>query len=97
MFFPGHCETDVDLSAKPSALIHMERYPGAAPPDILDDIPVYQNWDDPKDQEAYLKFPDIATAFRASEILALGRMFRGLIDALGEIEVLNLEISANSD
>ena len=97
MFFPRHCETDVDLSTKPSALIHMESYPGAAPTDILDDIPVYQNWDDPKDREAYLKFPDIATAFRASEILALGRMFRGLIDALGEIEVLNLEISANSD
>ena len=44
-----------------------------------------------------MKFPDIATAYRASEILALGRMFRGLIDALGEIEVLNFEISANSD
>ncbi len=97
MFFPGYCETDVDLSTKPSALIHMERYPGAAPPDILDDIPVYQNWDNPKDREAYLKIPDIATAFRASEIMALGRTFKGLIDALGEIEVLNLEIGANSD
>ena len=75
----------------------MESYPGAAPPDILDDIPVYQNWDNPKDREAYLKIPDIATAFRASEIMALGRTFKWLIDALGEIEVLNLEIGANSD
>ena len=97
MLFPGHCETDVYLSTKPSALIHMESYPGAAPPDILDDIPVYQNWDNPKDREAYLKIPDIATAFRALEIMALGRTFKGLIDALGEIEVLNLEIGANSD
>ena len=97
MFFPGHCKTDVYLSTKPSALIHMESYPGSAPPDILDDIPVYQNWDNPKDREAYLKIPDIATAFRASEIMALGRTFKWLIDALGEIEVLNLEIGANSD
>ena len=97
MFFPGYCETDVDLSTKPSALINMERYPGAAPPDILDDIPVYQNWDNPKDQQACLKFPDIATAFRTSEIPALGRTFKGLIYALGEIEVLNLEIGANFD
>ena len=44
-----------------------------------------------------MKFPDIATAFRASEIPALGRTFKGLIDALGEIEVLNLEIGANYD
>ena len=44
-----------------------------------------------------MKFPDIATAFRASEIMALGRTFKGLIDALGEIEVLNLKIGANSD
>ena len=42
-----------------------------------------------------MKFPDIATAFRTSEIPALGRTFKGLIDALGEIEVLNLEIGAN--
>ena len=71
MFFPGHCKTDIDLSTKPSALIHMESYPGAAPTDILDDIPVYQNCD-PKDREAYLKVPDIATAFRAPKISALG-------------------------
>lgn len=63
----------------------MESYPGAAPPDILDDIPVYQNRDNPKDREAYLKILDIATAFRASEIMALGRTFKGLIDELGEI------------
>ncbi|MEC8775546.1 MAG: hypothetical protein VXX79_11945 [Pseudomonadota bacterium] len=97
MFFPDHCETDVDLSIKPSALIHMESYPGAAPPDIPDDIPVYQNWDDPKDREAYLEIPDIAAAFRAPEIPALGQTFKGLIDALGEIEVLNLEIGADPD
>ena len=49
----------------------MESYPGAVPTDILDDIPVYQNCD-PKDREAYLKVPDIATAFRAPKISALG-------------------------
>ena len=59
MFFPDHCETDVDRLIKPSALIHMESYPGAVPPDIPDNIPVYQNWEDPKAREAYLEIPDI--------------------------------------
>ena len=45
-----------------------------------------------------MKIPDIAAAaFRAPEIPALGQTVKGLIDALGEIEVLNLEIGANSD
>ena len=44
-----------------------------------------------------MKVPDIATAFRAPEIPALGQTFKGLIDALGEIEVLNLEIGADPD
>jgi hypothetical protein len=90
MFFPHHCEADLDLSIKPCAAIHMSSYPYEEKADIPDEIPVFHNWDYPQERDRFLSIPEVAKAFRKPLKPSVGKSFEELIDSLGDVEVLNL-------
>jgi hypothetical protein len=95
MFFPYHCEADLDLSIKPCAAIHMSSYPYDEKANIPNGIPVFHNWDYSQERDRFLSIPDVGKAFRKPLKPSVGKSFEELIVSLGDIEVLNLEIGAD--
>ena len=94
MFFPHHCDADLDLSIQPCASIHMSSYRYNQKADIPIEIPVFHNWDYPQERERFLTIPDVKRAFGKPLNPPVGRTFEDLINGLGDSETLNLEIGA---
>lgn len=90
MFFPHHCDADLDLSIKPCAAINMSSHPSDESPDIPYEIPVFHNWDYPQERDRFLSVSDVKKAFKNPEKAPYGKTFKELIEGLGDIEVLNL-------
>ena len=86
MFFKGHCETSSDLTLKPSAAIYMNDYPDKPIPDI----PVFQSFQDPKDQKRFRALPAVSISFRMPAEPAEGQSLRELIPNMQPLRVLNL-------
>ncbi len=90
MFFKGHCETSSDLTLKPSAAIYMNDYPDKPIPDIPEDIPVFQSFQDPKEQKRFRTLPAVSISFRMTAEPAEGQSLRELIPNMQPLRVLNL-------
>ena len=95
MFFPHHCEADMDLSIKPCAAIHMSSHPYDEKADIPYEIPVFHNLDYSQERDRFLSIVDVKKAFRKPLKSPVGKTFKELIKSLADIEVLNLEIGAD--
>ena len=94
MFFPNHCDAALDLSIKPCAVIHTSSYRYNDEREIPSGIPLFKNWDDPREREKFLNIPDVKRSFREPLNSPVGRTLEDVIASIGEIEVLNLEIGA---
>jgi hypothetical protein len=95
MFFPNHCEVDLDLSIKPCAAIHMSSYPYDEKANIPYEIPVFHNWDYSQEKDRFFSLVDVKKAFRKPLTPPVGKTFKELINSLGDIKILDLEIGAD--
>ena len=94
MFFPNHCDADLDLSIKPCASINMSSYLYSEIADIPEDVPVFHNFDYPQEYERFFSISDVMSTFRKPSSTPKGRTFSDLLSDLGEIKVLDLQIDA---
>ena len=94
MFFPNHCEVNLDLSIKPCASLNMSSYEHEQKEKLSNDIPVFHNFDYPQERERFFSIEDVKKTFRKPLIPPSGRTFEDLINGLGEIVNLDLKIGS---
>lgn len=75
MFFPHHCEADLDLSIKPCTAIHMSSYPYEERADIPDEIPVFYNWDYSQERDRFFSITELEKAFKKPLNPSIGENF----------------------
>ena len=63
MFFPNHCDADLDLSIKPCASINMSSYLYSEIADIPEDVPVFHNFHYPQEYERFFSISDVRSTF----------------------------------
>ena len=89
MFFKGFCETNFDLSKKPSAIIFLKDFSGDIKSDIPEDFEKIWSFT-PEETIRFRLIPEVSNSLRDVVRPAKGITFRGIIEMLPEIKVLNL-------
>ena len=89
MFFKGFCNTNFDLSMKPSAAIYLKDCPEDMSYEIPEDIE--RIWSFTSEESIRFRLiPEVSNSLRDVFRPAKGLTFREMIQKLPEIEVLNL-------
>ena len=92
--YPQHCSADLDLSLDPCAAIFMISYDHEDNAEIPNDIPVFYKFDYPQEWNRFMSVEEVKNSFRKPENPPIGKTFTELIDSLGEIKILDLEVGA---
>tara|TARA_Y100001968_G_C19383148_1_gene731389 strand:- start:180 stop:473 length:294 start_codon:yes stop_codon:yes gene_type:complete len=93
MFFENHCSTTLDTSLTPNAIIYLDHLPEDSKDIIPSDLPKFGDLDKPDQWEEFASLLE-KTASPSSVKEGRGLRLYNILDKIGRIKVLNLELRA---
>ena len=94
MFFENPCSTTLDTSLKPNAITYLDHLPEGSKEIIPSDLPQFCDLDMPDQWEEFAALLE-TTASPSSVREGKGLRLSNILQKIGNIQVLNLELGAS--